>query len=79
MSFAKAISVAGALMLGTALFSPLAAQQSLTLKSADVHPLGLSDGRGRAAHERKKLEAATEGRLTIQVYPVDAARRREGD
>lgn len=68
MSFAKAISVAGALMLGTAIFSPLAAQQNLTLKSADVHPKGYPTVE---AVERMsaKLEKATNGRLKIQVYP----------
>lgn len=68
MSLAKAISVAGALVLGYAAFSPLAAQQNLTLKSADVHPKGYPTVE---AVERlgAKLEKATNGRLKVQVYP----------
>jgi tripartite ATP-independent transporter DctP family solute receptor len=47
---------------------PLAAQQKLVLKATDVHPIGyptvdavLSMG--------KKLEQATGGRITVQMYP----------
>ena len=45
-----------------------AAQQKLVLKATDVHPLGYPTVE---AVERmgKKLEAATNGRLSIQMYP----------
>lgn len=68
MSFARAVSVAGAIMLGCGALGPLAAQQNLTLKSADVHPKGYPTVE---AVERMgaKLEKATNGRLKIQVYP----------
>jgi tripartite ATP-independent transporter DctP family solute receptor len=48
--------------------SMAAAQQKLVLKATDVHPLGYPTVE---AVERmgKKLEAATSGRLSIQMYP----------
>jgi tripartite ATP-independent transporter DctP family solute receptor len=47
---------------------PALAQQKLVLKASDVHPTGYPTV---AAVESmgKKLEAATKGRLTIQMYP----------
>lgn len=46
-----------------------AAQEKMVLKSADVHPVGYPTV---AAVENmgKKLEEATDGRLSIQVYPA---------
>ena len=51
--------------------------QPLVLKSADVHPLGYPTVVA-VENMGKKLAEATDGRLSIEVYPVDAARRREG-
>ena len=44
------------------------AQQKLVLKAADVHPLGYPTVEAVLAMG-KKLEAATGGRLSIQMYP----------
>ena len=44
------------------------AQQKLVLKAADVHPLGYPTVEAVVAMGRK-LEAATGGRLSIQMYP----------
>jgi tripartite ATP-independent transporter DctP family solute receptor len=44
------------------------AQQKLVLKAADVHPLGYPTVEAVVAMG-KKLEAATNGRLSIQMYP----------
>ncbi len=49
----------------------------IVLKSADVHPPGYPTVVA-VENMGKKLSEATSGRLSIQVYPVDAARRREG-
>ena len=53
-------------MIATAL--PAQAQQKLVLKASDVHPLGYPTVE---AIERmgKKLEAATNGRISVQMYP----------
>jgi tripartite ATP-independent transporter DctP family solute receptor len=45
-----------------------AAQQKLVLKAADVHPLGYPTVEAVQSMGRK-LEAATNGRLSIQMYP----------
>jgi tripartite ATP-independent transporter DctP family solute receptor len=50
--------------LGTGAF----AQQKLVLKAADVHPLGYPTVEAVLAMG-KKLEAATGGRLSVQMYP----------
>jgi len=49
-------------------FTPLFAQSKMVLKATDVHPLGYPTVE---AVERmgKKLEAATNGRLSIQMFP----------
>jgi tripartite ATP-independent transporter DctP family solute receptor len=44
------------------------AQQKLVLKAADVHPLGYPTVEA-VVRMGKKLEAATNGRLSIQMYP----------
>jgi tripartite ATP-independent transporter DctP family solute receptor len=48
--------------------APAAAQQKLVLKATDVHPLGYPTVEA-AVRMGKKLEAATNGRLSIQMYP----------
>jgi TRAP-type C4-dicarboxylate transport system substrate-binding protein len=54
--------------LATKLGLPAFAQQKLVLKATDVHPLGYPTVDAVVAMG-KKLEAATGGRLTIQMYP----------
>src|SRR6476619_5078460 len=61
--------VAGALFTAAALTSgPALAQQKLVLKASDVHPAGYPTV---VAVEDigKKLEKATNGRLSVQMYP----------
>jgi TRAP-type C4-dicarboxylate transport system substrate-binding protein len=60
---------AGAVAATTAMKATIAsAQAKVVLKATDVHPLGYPTVE---AVERmgKKLEAATKGRLSIQMYP----------
>ena len=47
---------------------PASAQQKLVLKATDVHPLGYPTVEA-VVRMGKKLEAATGGRLSIQMYP----------
>ena len=49
-------------------FVPRPAQQKLVLKATDVHPLGYPTVEA-VEKMGKKLEAATSGRLSIQMYP----------
>src|SRR4029079_18738745 len=50
-------------------FAKLAfAQQKLVLKATDVHPLGYPTVEA-VVRMGKKLEAATGGRLSVQMYP----------
>jgi tripartite ATP-independent transporter DctP family solute receptor len=55
--------------LSTDLGAPAFAQQKLVLKAADVHPLGYPTVEA-VVGMGKKLEAATGGRLSIQMYPA---------
>src|SRR4051812_15719178 len=57
-----------AALAGGALGLPASAQTKMVLKATDVHPLGYPtvEAVGRMG---KKLEAATNGRLSIQMYP----------
>src|SRR2546429_9153945 len=59
---------AGAAMLATDWSVCAFAQQKLVLKAADVHPLGYPTVEAVVAMG-KKLDAATNGRLSIQMYP----------
>src|SRR5436309_5585739 len=54
--------------LATNLVDPTSAQSKLVLKATDVHPLGDPTVEAVLAMGRK-LEAATDGRLSIQMYP----------
>src|SRR5262245_4718112 len=54
--------------LATDLGIPALAQQKLVLKATDVHPLGYPTVEAVLAMGRK-LEAATGGRISIQMYP----------
>jgi len=59
--------VAAAVTLGGPLAGPAFAQKTV-LKAADVHPLGYPTVEA-VVQMGKKLEAATNGRLSIQMYP----------
>lgn len=65
------LKIAGAgLVLGAALAAggPAAAQQKMVLKATDVHPLGYPTVEA-VVRMGKKLETATSGRLSIQMFP----------
>lgn len=66
MKIAMALAAAG-LVLGLGAGGAVA-QQSMTLKSADVHPKGYPTVEA-VETMGKKLEQATNGRLKIQVFP----------
>ena len=64
-----AFAAAGVLLAAAAFASgPALAQQKLVLKATDVHPLGYPTVEA-VVQMGKKLEAATNGRLSIQMYP----------
>lgn len=56
------------LALGTSTVFPAIAQTKVVLKATDVHPLGYPTVEA-VVRMGKKLEAATNGRLSIQMYP----------
>ena len=57
-----------ALAMGAASVLPAVAQTKLVLKATDVHPLGYPTVEA-VVQMGKKLEAATNGRVSIQMYP----------
>jgi len=59
---------ATALAIGLVGLVPAAAQSKLELKATDVHPLGYPTVEA-VVRMGKKLEAATGGRISIQMYP----------
>src|SRR5262249_27123384 len=59
---------AGSALAALATGAPALAQQKLVLKATDVHPLGYPTVEAVVAMGRK-LEAASGGRLSIQMYP----------
>jgi len=63
----KSALVAGAAVLGTPRLAR--AQQKMVLKASDVHPLGYPTVEA-IVRMGKKLEAATNGRLSVQMYPA---------
>ena len=71
------LSLIGASALSTAFFGSASAQSKMVLKASDVHPLGYPTVEA-VTRMGKKLEQATNGRLSIQMFPLHAARRREG-
>jgi tripartite ATP-independent transporter DctP family solute receptor len=62
------IGAAAAVLAFTGVSAPAIAQQKLVLKATDVHPLGYPTVEA-VVRMGKKLEAATNGRLSIQMYP----------
>jgi tripartite ATP-independent transporter DctP family solute receptor len=66
--FIKLSAGLGATMATTAPLSSAIAQTKMVLKASDVHPLGYPTVEA-VVRMGKKLEAATNGRLTIQMFP----------
>src|SRR6187431_702102 len=65
-----AFATAGALLAAAAFASdPALAQQKLVLKATDVHPLGYPTVEA-VVRMGKKLEQASNGRLSIQMFPA---------
>jgi tripartite ATP-independent transporter DctP family solute receptor len=64
----KISAAAAVLAMAGAFNAPAIAQQKLVLKATDVHPLGYPTVEA-VVRMGKKLEAATNGRLSIQMYP----------
>ena len=62
------LSLLGAGAFGASAIGRAAAQQKLVLKASDVHPLGYPTVEA-VVRMGKKLEQATNGRLTVQMYP----------
>lgn len=61
-------SAAAAAVTSTAGLSPAVGQAKMVMKATDVHPLGYSTVEA-VINIGKKLEAATNGRLSVQMYP----------
>jgi tripartite ATP-independent transporter DctP family solute receptor len=55
-------------MLGACYAPPALAQSKIVIKASDVHPLGYPTVEA-VVRMGKKLEAATNGRITIQMFP----------
>lgn len=69
MTFRRSLLTACATAVAAMAFLPVAAQaQSMVLKAADVHPAGYPNVVA-VENMGKKLEAATQGRLKIQIFP----------
>lgn len=64
----SAILVAGCVAATAFASGPALAQQKLVLKATDVHPLGYPTVEA-VVRMGKKLEAATNGRLSVQMFP----------
>jgi tripartite ATP-independent transporter DctP family solute receptor len=60
---------AAAALVTVGFASPVFAQSKMTLKATDVHPLGYPTVEA-VVRMGKKLETATNGRLTIQMFPA---------
>ena len=57
-----------AVLCAAAIATPVLAQQKMVLKSTDVHPFGYPTVEA-VVRMGKKLEAATNGRLSVQMFP----------
>jgi tripartite ATP-independent transporter DctP family solute receptor len=68
MTTRRAIIAAGVLAAAAAFSSAPAVAQKVVLKAADVHPLGYPTVEA-VVQMGKKLEKATNGRLSIQMFP----------
>jgi len=63
-----ALATAFAALIGALPAGPVAAQQKMVWKASDVHPLGYPTVEA-VMQMGKKLEGATNGRISIQMYP----------
>src|SRR5215207_5383690 len=68
MKLSKALPVIALLAVAAASAPQALAQQKMVLKATDVHPLGYPTVEA-VVRMGKKLEQATNGRLSIQMYP----------
>lgn len=68
MATRRAIIAAGVLAAATAFSGSAFAQQKLVLKATDVHPLGYPTVEA-VVRMGKKIDTATKGRLTVQMFP----------
>ena len=68
MTTRRTILAAGLVMAAAFTMAPASAQQKLVLKATDVHPLGYPTVEA-VVRMGKRLEAATNGRISIQMYP----------
>lgn len=66
--FVRYFTAAGLLAASLTVAPAALAQQKMVIKAADVHPLGYPTVEA-LVRMGKKLEAATQGRLTVQMYP----------
>src|SRR5499426_4259390 len=64
----RRIMLLSAAALAAAFSLPVAAQSKQVLKATDVHPLGYPTVEA-VVRMGKKLETATNGRLSVQMYP----------
>ena len=68
MKLAKILSFAGLLAFAAAVAPSAQAQQKMVLKASDVHPLGYPTVEA-VVRMGQKLEKATNGRLSVQMFP----------
>jgi len=68
MKLMKPLAAIAVLALAAASAPAAFAQAKMVLKATDVHPLGYPTVEA-VVRMGKKLEAATNGRLSVQMYP----------
>ena len=68
MTTRRMLMAAAGVLVAAAMTSPAAAQTKMVMKAADVHPLGYPTVEA-VVRMGKKLEKATNGRLSVQMFP----------
>src|SRR5688572_28905928 len=68
MKLSKSLAAIALLVLAAASAPGASAQQKMVLKATDVHPIGYPTVEA-VVRMGKKLETATNGRLSVQMYP----------
>ena len=68
MTTRRMLMAAAGVLVAAAMTGPAAAQTKMVMKAADVHPLGYPTVEA-VVQMGKKLEQATNGRLSIQMFP----------
>jgi tripartite ATP-independent transporter DctP family solute receptor len=68
MTLRTALGLGAVLALGLVAATPVVAQDKIVLKSTDVHPLGYPTVEA-VVRMGKKLEQATNGRISVQMFP----------